>query len=281
METPMLLGITSVKQEAQDTSSNEDKDAYGSTQPMLLMKHEAKPFAISPGISGNCQHNANHVKLEPNIDGDEVLLLAASSVNDMSEQERGLISMPGLSSLCLKKEMNSNCQIEMASHIYLIEENDVGKQEASHALKDPFECDIGNKCFTTSVDVRNHERTHTGEKPFECDICQKTFRRKDRLFIHQRIHTGEKPFKCVVCEKHFTTSTILSYHQRTHTGEKPFKCDCDYTKLWRKKTDDCSPVPYLIRNHLFRVADLTLDMRGFVFHMKVPGRFNAYLQTEG
>ncbi|KAK2724013.1 hypothetical protein QYM36_002378 [Artemia franciscana] len=142
METPILLGITDVKQEAQDTSSNEDKDIFGSTQPMLLMKHEAKFFAISPGISGNCQHNAKHVKLESSIDGNEVLLLAASSDNDRSEQERGLISMPGLSSLCLKKEMNSNCQIEMPSHIYLIEENDVGKQEASHALKDPFECDI-------------------------------------------------------------------------------------------------------------------------------------------
>jgi len=42
---------------------------------MLFMKHEAKPFAISPGISGNCQQNANHVKLEPNIAGDEGKLL--------------------------------------------------------------------------------------------------------------------------------------------------------------------------------------------------------------
>ena len=41
---------------------------------MLLMKHEAKFFTISPGISGDCQHNANLVKLEPNIDGDEGML---------------------------------------------------------------------------------------------------------------------------------------------------------------------------------------------------------------
>ena len=60
--------------EAQDTSSKEDTDIFGSTQTMLLMKHEAKNFAISPSIPGNCHYIANHDKLEPNIDGDEGML---------------------------------------------------------------------------------------------------------------------------------------------------------------------------------------------------------------
>ncbi|KAK2724010.1 hypothetical protein QYM36_002375 [Artemia franciscana] len=155
MDTPMLLGITAVKQEVEDTSSNEDKDIFGSTHPMLFMKHEAKPFAISPGISGNCQQNANHVKLEPNIAGDEVLLLAASSDNDMSEQERGLTNMSDLSSLSLKKEMNLNYRNERPSHIY-----DMGKQEASHIGKKPFECDICNKRFARSIN-----RLHKPKNP--------------------------------------------------------------------------------------------------------------------
>ena len=39
------------------------------------MKHEAKLFTVSPGISGHCQHNADHIKLElDNIDGDKGML---------------------------------------------------------------------------------------------------------------------------------------------------------------------------------------------------------------
>ena len=60
--------------EAEDISSNDNKDIFGSTQPMLLVKHEAKLFAISPGISRDGQHNANHVKMEPNIDGGEGMI---------------------------------------------------------------------------------------------------------------------------------------------------------------------------------------------------------------
>jgi hypothetical protein len=41
---------------------------------MLLIKDETKHFSISPGISGDCQHDADHVKLEPKIDRDEGML---------------------------------------------------------------------------------------------------------------------------------------------------------------------------------------------------------------
>ena len=35
------------------------------------MKHEVKHFSISPGISGDCQHDADRVKLESKIDGEK------------------------------------------------------------------------------------------------------------------------------------------------------------------------------------------------------------------
>lgn len=48
---------------------------------------------------------------------------------------------------------------------------------------------------------------------------------------------------------------------------------------FEKKTDECTPV--LIRNDLLRVADLKLNMRWLVLHIKVLVKFNAYLQKEG
>jgi hypothetical protein len=69
-----LLDFYSFFVEDEDVSSNDDKDIFGSTHPMLLMKQEAKHFSISTGISGDCHHNADPIKLELNTDEDEGML---------------------------------------------------------------------------------------------------------------------------------------------------------------------------------------------------------------
>jgi hypothetical protein len=60
--------------EAEDTSSNDDKDTFGSTHPMFLIKNEMNLFDVPPGISGACKHKADLVKLELNTDGDKGML---------------------------------------------------------------------------------------------------------------------------------------------------------------------------------------------------------------
>ena len=57
--------------ETEDTSSNDDKDIFGSTHPMLFTEQEADFFTVSSYISVDCQHNADCLKQESNNDGDK------------------------------------------------------------------------------------------------------------------------------------------------------------------------------------------------------------------
>ncbi|KAK2723620.1 hypothetical protein QYM36_002083, partial [Artemia franciscana] len=231
METSKLFGITAVKKEAEDASSNDDKDIFGSTYSMLLMKHETSLFAVAPDISTDCKLSADQLKRETNIDEDKVFPVTTLYDNGVNKEGCELSSISGLKrrneemSKCLNEEMNWNCQHQRPNSAYLFTENDVEKHEVSHAKKKCFECDRCNKKFSRRSDLSNHQRTHTGEKPFECDICEQKFSLRSTLSRHQKTHTGEKPFKCDRCDKRFSRRSHLSNHQRTHTGEKPFQCD--------------------------------------------------------
>ena len=49
----------------------------------------------------------------------------------------------------------------------------------------------------------------------ECDVCEKVFRDSYNLKTHMRIHTNEKPYECDVCDKAFRTAGHLKNHTRT------------------------------------------------------------------
>ena len=79
-----------------------------------------------------------------------------------------------------------------------------------------------------SKDYKIPRRRHGDKSPFSCDVCQKTFTTSGNLKEHRRTHTGEKPFKCKICTRPFTTSGQLNRHLRTH-GPKQVHCDyCKY-----------------------------------------------------
>ena len=49
----------------------------------------------------------------------------------------------------------------------------------------------------------------------ECDVCEKAFRQSSDLKRRVRIHTNEKPYECDVCDKAFRQLSTLKRHERT------------------------------------------------------------------
>ncbi|KAB0804649.1 hypothetical protein PPYR_01619 [Photinus pyralis] len=91
-------------------------------------------------------------------------------------------------------------------------------------------CVICEKIFSNRRQMRVHmDGVHNKIKPFLCNYCGYKGASKGALKMHIRQHTGEKPFTCNFCNYATADHNSLRRHKLRHTGHKPYKCEhCDY-----------------------------------------------------
>lgn len=78
----------------------------------------------------------------------------------------------------------------------------------------PYICDICQKGFKQSSDLKKHRRTHTLDKPYKCPLCPSAFTRSHHCRGH--INSVHKFFKCGTCSALFTTEEDFNKHKELH-----------------------------------------------------------------
>ena len=88
------------------------------------------------------------------------------------------------------------------------------------------QCEICNKRFSDSSDMKKHVKYTHGKCKFQCEMCAKTFGHSSSLKKHiKSTHEGLKAYKCSECPKSYNNSGTLFKHKKTvHEGIK-FQCD--------------------------------------------------------
>lgn len=88
-----------------------------------------------------------------------------------------------------------------------------------------YQCEVCQKEFGYSNDLRKHLRIHLDERPFSCTQCDKTFRQAGCLKNHIACQHGtDISYTCDYCMKTFPIKERLRLHLRIHSGFKPYHC---------------------------------------------------------
>ena len=120
-----------------------------------------------------------------------------------------------------RDEKNFACDFP-ACHFVTKTKGQLAKHAVRHKEK-RVSCDICDKKFFTTLEMKNHQISHQTEKNFHCLFpdCDFATKRPDQLRNHEKQH-GEKTETCHICGKTFHTQRSLAGHMLCH--DKSFQC---------------------------------------------------------
>ena len=83
------------------------------------------------------------------------------------------------------------CMYRGCDKEYLSRQNLKRHINISHLLKKQSKCNICQKLFKNSTNLKEHNFIHTDSKPYKCEVCHMRFRHKAKLGTHKRLHNFE------------------------------------------------------------------------------------------
>ena len=99
-----------------------------------------------------------------------------------------------------------------------------------------YVCDICNRPFSQSNNLKRHRRTHTKEKPYQCDVCFKSFTQSNTMKEHKKIHSDQKAYACTFCGKQFRQRSSLDKHKKSIATSEDVACSICGQKFQQKCT---------------------------------------------
>lgn len=103
-------------------------------------------------------------------------------------------------------------------YIDINDSNDKENEESSFCQKENknFTCDLCNKTFSSSQNLKIHTKSHVGKKEFHCELCGWSTLTRSSLRRHANIHSEVKKYACPQCPAKFRLELHLKKHQKIH-----------------------------------------------------------------